>query len=490
VRTVRIAPTLEAWRAQARRIILARISPGELLWSDEREAAGYLFASNEGSDLPAAPGSFNAPREFLSLTKSVACHRSPERWGRLYRVLWRLVVERDIHLLRKPNDDDVRALETMAKAIGRDRHKMTAFVRFRKVGEDAETGREQFVAWFEPDHYIVELTAPFFVKRFTGMDWSILTPDKCIHWDGETLHTTAGVTKAEAPDEDALDALWLSYYRSIFNPARLKMKAMQAGMPKKYWKNLPEASLIHELMVNASQRSEAMIAKDATTPSALPNNAYIRSLHERKEAPALSDIEPLDAVSMGDMRSLAETCRACPLWEKATQTVFGEGPEDAEIMIIGEHPGDEEDLRGKPFQGPSGQSLDKALKEVGIDRSAAYVTNAVKHFKWQPRGKRRLHQSPNQAEVGACRPWILAEIKRVKPKVVLCLGATAAQSVISPDFKITRERGLVSHEGLASCVIATVHPSYILRQKEEMNSAQEYARFIDDLRLAGHPPTS
>lgn len=488
MRTVRIEPTLEAWREQARRLILARIPPDQVLWSDQRESAVDLFGGANEAELPAGSGSFNAPRAFLGLAKSAACHRNPERWGRLYRVLWRIVVEGDTHLLRKPNDDDVRALESMAKAIGRDRHKMTAFVRFRKVGEDAESGREQFVAWFEPDHYIVELAAPFFVKRFTGMDWSILTPDKCIHWDGATLHTTPGVTKEEAPDEDALDSLWLSYYRSIFNPARLKMKAMQSEMPKKYWKNLPEAPLIQELMTGASQRSEAMIAKPATTPSAVPNNAYIKGLHERKDAPVLEKIAPLDGQSMARMRSAAEACRACPLWESATQTVFGEGPEDAEIMIIGEQPGDEEDLSGRPFQGPAGQLLNEVLAKVGIDRSAVYVTNAVKHFKWKPRGKHRLHQSPNKAEVSACRPWVLAEIQRVKPKVVICLGATAAQSVIRPNFKITEERGLVSHDALAPRVIATVHPSYLLRQRDKAGLGEEYARtyaqFVGDLRLS------
>jgi DNA polymerase len=178
-------------------------------------------------------------------------------------------------------DPDTRQLQTWAKAIGRDIHKMHAFVRFRQVGVDETSGREQFVAWFEPDHRIVRLAAPFFRKRFAAMDWSILTPDECVHWDGNDITFTTGVTRDAAPDGDALDELWRTYYRSIFNPARLKTRMMQSEMPKKYWKNLPEATLIGELVADSRRRVRDMLDTGERPVKPAPNNAYLQSLLDR-----------------------------------------------------------------------------------------------------------------------------------------------------------------------------------------------------------------
>ena len=186
------------------------------------------------------------------------------------------------------------------------------------------------------------------------------------------------------------------------------------------------------------------------------------------------------------LREAAADCRGCHLWEHATQTVFGEGARGAEVMFVGEQPGDQEDLAGKPFVGPAGRILDQALEEAGIDRRQTYVTNVVKHFKWEPRGKRRIHQKPNWTEMAACRPWLEAELDVVEPEVVVCLGATAAQALIGRDFRVSRRRGELVDSPLAHYVLATVHPSSILRQRDEASREAEYAAFVEDLRVV--PP--
>jgi uracil-DNA glycosylase len=186
--------------------------------------------------------------------------------------------------------------------------------------------------------------------------------------------------------------------------------------------------------------------------------------------------------SLPELREAAKTCKNCGLWKLGTQTVFGEGSAYSKLMLVGEQPGDQEDLAGKPFVGPAGKLLDSALVEAGIDRKKVYVTNAVKHFKWEPRGKRRIHKKPNAAEIAACRPWLDAEIAAIRPKIIVCLGATAAQSLLGKDFRVTQHRGEFIDSPLAPYVAATVHPSSILRAPDENARHQEMARFIADLK--------
>jgi uracil-DNA glycosylase len=193
---------------------------------------------------------------------------------------------------------------------------------------------------------------------------------------------------------------------------------------------------------------------------------------------------PPETSSLVEVRQAANECTACHLYKRATQTVFGEGPNDAAIMLVGEQPGDYEDREGKPFVGPAGKIMGQALEEAGIDRREIYVTNAVKHFKWEPRGKRRIHQKPNSREIAACRPWLEAELRLVKPRLLVCLGATAAQAVFGPSFRVTRERGKVLSSKLAPRALATVHPSSLLRQPDEESRQREYERFVVDLRAA------
>jgi uracil-DNA glycosylase family protein len=205
----------------------------------------------------------------------------------------------------------------------------------------------------------------------------------------------------------------------------------------------------------------------------------VRAGGETESAAAYVPEQP----SLPRLREAAAGCRGCHLWENATQTVFGEGARAAEVMLVGEQPGDQEDLAGKPFVGPAGRLLDQALEEAGIDRRQAYVTNVVKHFKWQPRGKRRIHQKPNWTEMAACRPWLEAELEVVEPDVVVCLGATAAQALIGRDFRVSRQRGELVDSPLARYVLATVHPSSILRQRDDASREAEYTAFVEDLRV-------
>ena len=335
----------------------------------------------------------------------------------------------------------------------------------------------------------MERAAPFFARRFADMPWSILTPEMCAHWDGSRVSFTPGVSKAEAPSEDRLEEVWLRYYASIFNPARLKVKAMEKEMPKKYWQNLPEAKLIQPLIAAAGRRMSAMIAEPGTAPHKPQKRIEEPAMTRKPTAPAAETSPDVAAADLETLREEAAACRACPLWKDATQTVFGEGPDHAPLMLVGEQPGDKEDLAGHPFVGPAGQMLDRALQEAGIDRSKVYVTNAVKHFKFVPRGKIRLHQKPATPEIKACRQWYERELATVRPALVVALGATAAQSVFGKITPVTKNRGHVVDlpEGpnmIATKAMVTVHPSYLLRLPDADAKAREYELFVKDLKIA------
>lgn len=262
----------ETWREAARPLLAAGVPPERVVWAVAGEAGGEpalgLFA--EGSALPAVAESVHrVPRRFFELGEAASCHRDAGRWALLYRALWRLTHGGEPKLLEIDVDADVRRLLEMERAVRRASHKMKAFVRFRATGDEDDA----YVAWFEPEHPVLERVAPFFARRFASMRWSILTPERCAHWDGQALHFTAGVSRAAAPSADALESLWRTYYAHIFNPARLNTRAMQAEMPKAYWKNLPEAGLIPELRREAPQRARAMVERRssaATEPALRP----------------------------------------------------------------------------------------------------------------------------------------------------------------------------------------------------------------------------
>lgn len=267
------------WRSSARTLLENGVHPRGVIWQRETEESLLFSIPKPGTQ---TPGRLKVPAAFMNIAETVCCHRSGDQWPLLYSILWRLV-HGERHLLSIASDPEIHQMQTLAKHISRDCHKMHAFVRFRKVGESAETGREQFVSWFEPEHKILRLNASFFRKRFTNMDWSILTPDECMHWDGVEIRYTPSVDRSLVPDSDALEELWKSYYKSIFNVARVKIKAMQSEMPKKYWKNLPEAELIESLISNSSQKVHQMLSNEPSPEKPAPKNEYLERLKELPE---------------------------------------------------------------------------------------------------------------------------------------------------------------------------------------------------------------
>lgn len=435
----------DEWREQAR-ALLAIGQPPEAVDLSGQDLLPF-------PPVAGVPTTAKVPREFLALAKKVGCFRDPQCWNLLYRVLWRLT-HGEVHLLEDHADGDMRQVRLMEKAISRDLHKMRAFVRFRQIPGPA------YVAWHKPEHLIVETNAPFFVRRFGAMQWAILTPDTCAYWDTAELRFGPGLTRDDAPPEDQLESLWLTYYSSIFNPARINLKAMTNEMAVRHWETLPESKLINELLRNAQARVESMILKQPS--SAKP------FVPEGAELPQLA--------------SAVQSCQGCELYLHATQAVFGEGVPTAKIVFVGEQPGDQEDLSGKPFVGPAGKVLNRALEEAGIDRETVYVTNAVKHFRFEERGKRRIHKKPSGGQISACRPWLEAELSRIRPETIVCLGASAAQSLVGRDVKIGAERGKVFESQWAARLIVTVHPSALLRLPDPSMFEEEFARFVEDLK--------
>lgn len=504
--TASIEPSFAAWRVAARGLLARGALPAEVLWDDGGQrglwgglAEGAAFGGGgaqgqvggdgrgcpEGQVVARARGwaggqvdangsscpegqvigaSTRVPAEFLELAELAAYHRDGGRWGLLYRLLVRLA-RGEPDLLARATDGDVARLRGLVQAVRRDEHKMHAFVRFRRVEVD---GGEQFVAWHRPDHHIVPLAAPFFVRRFPGMRWTIVTPDASASWDGEVLRFGPGAPRASAPQGDELEELFLTYYRNVFNPARLNLRAMRAEMPRKHWATLPETAAIAGLVREAPERTAAMLAGQASAASTW-----------------VPDLRAVDGPRrLTVLREAAAGCRGCGLAGCATRTVFGEGPGDARMMLVGEQPGDEEDLSGRPFVGPAGQVLSGLLAEAGIDRSRVYLTNAVKHFKWSADGPRRLHVRPGATEVTACRAWLDAEIAVVRPAVIVCLGSTAARSFVGPRFNAARDRGRVHSTPWSPVWLATLHPAAVLRAQGQEAQGRARRALRDDLRLA------
>lgn len=456
-----------AWRNAARGLLAEGVRPEDVLWQ-YGAAESDLFATAPTS---ATSRPTRVPRTFVELAGAVCWHTDSERFARLYALLWRLGDTPG--LMSDRADVRVATLHQMEKSVRRDMHKMKAFLRFREI--DPSGPRRRFAAWFEPQHHIVEPLAPFFARRFGDMDWIIATPDRTAHLTDGNITLATGQPKPALPD-DATEQLWSTYFRNIFNPARLKVKAMQAEMPKKYWKNMPEAAAIPEMIAGAEARARQM---QLAAPTLAPARAA--KITERLSMTATEQPPP---GSLDALHHDAAGCTRCPLYEGATQVVIGEGPRDAPLMVVGEQPGDQEDLAGRPFVGPAGQLFDRLAEEAGLDRDRAFVTNAVKHFKFQPRGKRRIHQKPDAGEVQACRWWLDAERRLIKPKLILAMGATAAMSLTGKGAGIMKRRGTFEATDDDTPVLLTLHPSYLLRVPNAAAKAAAERDFRADLALA------
>jgi len=447
---------LDGFRRAVRWLIAEELAPQHVVWSIG-EAPG-LFGNDGCRDAPPV----SLPRSVARLIELGVCHSDPERYALLYQLVWRVLNgERD--LLEIASDPLVHRIDTMARAVRRDLHKMYAFVRFRRMrGEDLE----RFAAWHEPEHFILEASAPFFIDRFRSVDWTILTPIASMRWNRYELTFGPAGRREDAPSGDHFEGGWRGNDESVFNPARVNPVAMRADMPKKYWRNLPESATLPGLIQTASQRVETMIEQEATMPAKRTPERALEAMWDQEP----KTLDELNAV----------IAKAGPLVPGATQAVFGEGPAHADIAFVGEQPGDQEDLQGRPFVGPAGKLFDRAMKEAGIDRSKAYLTNAVKHFKFEQRGHRRIHSKPTAGEVKHYRPWLMKELELVRPKLVVALGGTALLALTGKSTPISRSRGRAQFGPYRGYV--SVHPSYLLRLPDEATKREAYEAFLDDLR--------
>lgn len=489
---VRIEPHFDAWRDAARHLLLQHRPPGRVLWVEQSAAASQSLLPGLAEAVPNADaailrvakrGGVRVPKSFLDIARRVACHRDPNRWALLYRALWRLVTS-EPDLLADAADPDIRQLILLDGHVRRDVHKMRAFVRFRKLppapagsaagggggddegaGEGGE-GRERFVAWYEPDHRILRLAAPFFAERFASLNWAILTPHESACFDGTDVRFGPPPDRPPRNLADDLEHLWCTYYAAVFNPARVKTAAMKREMPRRFWKNLPETAQIDTLLATSRTPTAATPPQPASAQPFVPTGPHL---------------------TLPQLRDALPACRGCTLCTNGTAPVPGEGPPDARIMLVGEQPGDTEADAGRPFIGPAGQVLDRALADAGLRRQDLYVTNAVKHFHFEPRGRRRIHVRPSAREVHACRPWIEAERDLLRPRAVVALGTTAAHAMLGPQLHLPTLRGqLLGDTEWAYAWLATHHPSAILRAQDPARQVQLYDELVAHLRLAAH----
>jgi len=423
--------TFESWRDAVRPQLAAGRPPAQVFGPGTGQAANRK-----------TPVAVRFSRPMMALLENLACFRHDGRWELMYRLCWRTLFE-NAQLLQDAADPDVAHAVSMDKAVRRDLHKMHAFVRFRELG--GQGGEPGFFAWFEPQHEILRPGARFFVRRFPNMHWTIGTPDGAAVWDRHSLQILASPPLHRRPRQDGHEDLWRTYYRSICNVGRINPTAMQREMPQRYWRHLPEAAAISSLLQDGQ-------AQFAARPQ--------RGDHERFSAAravqrALQALPP----QPGGLQA----CRRCDLWKHATQAVAGRGPVAAAIMLVGEQPGEEEDLRGEPFVGPAGRVLREALEQAGLRAEDLFVTNAVKHFKWERRGKRRLHARPGALEIRACNDWLQAEIQDVQPTVILALGATALKALCGLTESIETAGRMTLHHASGARILVTYHPAAILR---------------------------
>jgi DNA polymerase len=411
----------DGWRQAARALVMAGVEPPALTWS----------VGGTAEALPEAAGTFHLPRALVSLASVAIQAREPERFGLLYSLVWR--AHAGEKLLDDNADPDLALARHLALAVRADAHRMRTMMRFLPVDD----GR-RFLGWFEPTHHILQANALLMAKRFADRTWSVVTPDGAAHWDGSALLFGSGLR--HVADDEALAAWWDQHRERLLEEA----------------------------------------TQDVSVPEAEALDEAPRPLDRPALGPVMMPLRPDAALVRATREAL--TCHRCPLYEPATQTVFGEGPSGAAVMFVGEQPGDQEDTIGRPFVGPAGQIMDRAMEEAGIDRRAVYVTNAVKHFKFTPRGRRRIHQTPEVPEIQACGFWLDVERTHVHPNLLVLMGGSAARAVLGRAVTISRERGRVFAMPNGQKVFVTVHPSFLLRIPDAAAKAREYEAFVRDLR--------
>jgi DNA polymerase len=421
----------EGWRKAARSLVIAGVSPDDVRWAVDLNT----HSNDEPTALPEqTEGTFVVPRSLVSLASLAIQARDPVRFDLLYRLIWR--ANSGERIGDKGDDLELRRARNLALAVRAEAHRMRALVRFLPVQESAWT---RYLGWYEPAHYVLEANAQIIARRFPDLVFSILTPDGGAHWDGSELRFSRGTDRRAVPDDGSLQAWWQSCHVALLGEARIGTA-------------VPEAEALDEA---------------PRPPDRPPIGPVVLPVHS--DAP------------LQEAMNEASSCRRCHLYGPATQMVFGEGPAHAKVVFIGEQPGDQEDVIGRPFVGPAGQLMDRAMEEAGIDRRVVYITNAVKHFKFEPRGKRRLHKTPEAGEIQACRFWLDVELVRLRPRLVVVMGGTAARAVLGRAVTITRERGRPIELPSGQIAFVTVHPSFLLRLPDENARTREYRAFVADL---------
>ena len=414
----------EGWRNAARALALSGVAPADVRWAVRSH-------DEEGEPLQAAAGGFSVSRALVSLASLAIQARDPQRFDLLYRLVWQANAG-------EPADaSETRRAQELAFAVRAEAHRMRTLLRYLPVQEG---NRTRYLGWYDPAHFVLESNAQLIARRSPDLAFSIVTPDGAAHWDGTALRFSIGADRESIPDDAALESWWRRHQSRLTQEARVGTA-------------VPEAERLDE--------APRPLDRPALGPVVLPRHAD-RALQEA-------------------MREAAD-CQRCHLHAAATQTVFGEGPAQAAVLFVGEQPGDQEDVIGRPFVGPAGQIMDRAMEEAGIDRRTVYITNAVKHFKFEPRGKRRIHKTPETPEIQACRFWLDVELVGLRPKLVVAMGGTAARALLGRAVTITRERGRPIELPDGQQAFVTVHPSFLLRVPDEDAKEREYQAFVADLR--------
>jgi probable DNA metabolism protein len=459
--------SFDEWRLGARELLAHQVAPHLVHWISHKDDADLLAQAAQPAAASAVKhdiAMLRISRTLMEMLQTAACCRVPDRWAFLYLVLWRW--QHGQQDVLSAADPDGARLHAMVKAVRREEHDMHAYIRFRERKQDA--GAPRFVAWFEPAHDVLPQVARHFAARMGRVTWMIATPEASVMWDGATLHSTGPLMRGPEDIDDAGEALWLTYYRSIFNPARLNADLMHGHIPSRFWKHLPEGSVVPGMVAQAAAGARQV--------------GQSRSVGAR--GGAVIPIAAGQARPQRDAPGALASCRRCALWQDATQAVPGVGPRTARIMLVGEQPGDQEDLAGRPFVGPAGQLLERALAQAQLARRAVYLTNAVKHFKWEPRGKRRMHKTPAQREVEACSYWLDGELAQVGPRVVVALGSTALKAVTGDPHATLKDVMGKPFQHQGRWIVAAYHPAYVLRVPGGEAKAEAFDALAAALREA------
>ena len=447
--------TFNTWRSHARNLLEEKIHYNDVIW--QASNSGSFFDCTDVSTGKNS-SSIKIPREFMEEAYFVSAFKDDSTWSLLYKLAYRIIFS-DRNLMSMALDDDVLDFQRRKKLVSRDLHKMKAFVRFKEIKKDDES---IYMAWHRPDHRVLKFSAPFFTDRFNGMNWAIFTEEESMSWINNKLEFGPGISQREAEAFDSTEELWKTYYASIFNPGRIKIKMMKSELPVRHWKTLPEAELIDQLIAEAPARLDAFY--ESQRPSAL------------QWVP-----KGLTEATLSELRTALPNCNACGNCARATAPVFGSGPKTARIVFVGEQPGLEEDLSGTPFIGPAGQLLNEVLEIAGILRSEVYLTNAVKAFKWSEQNGMRKHVTPSASDIAACRPWLKSELDLIRPQILVCLGASAAQSVFGKMMKIGESYGKIFQTSFSDKTIILNHPSAILRMQNPEDKERLYNQFVGDI---------